>query len=559
MTTPRRILIFFAIGFFVAVAMAIPTTTRAACGDWCANDAWCPEGYCENFLCKCDDTPPCSDTCEDRGLCSDGTDTVHITDCYGINGGLGYCFNCGGPVCDPSQGNACSAYNSCGMSNSGSIQCDGSCSASPPAESLCGVQPVGAFEVAACSNATGWSFDKDYTGSVNVRIYRDGPAGTGTLMGTVAANGSRPDIQAWALGAGYAPPDRTNSGWNWAIPLSLKDGISHTLYAYAINVNSSGVATGTNPLLSGSPKTLVCTDPPTGTLTGSTCTTATGNATDSGGAPVNVRIYNGLAGAGGVLIGTGSANPNFSAGITPPLDGAPHTLYAYGQDIPSGTWYQLSGSASVTCWPAVPPVVTITQIDRPNYCQTGPEGIVTWNYTSSVGLAQKEWQIQVAGNPGFSPVVYDSGIKSGTTTTASTGQGVLGFGQTYWVRVKAWDIGGNMSAWSGSGSFTTPPGAYPLAAFTVSPSSPIAKQDTTFTDTSNYGTGTPTTREWIFGDGTGENPGSSPTIHQYVDTASGITVTLRVSSTNSGADFCTATKNFNVAKPIPIYKEVLPR
>lgn len=552
----------------VAALMFSPSITPQVQAGWC--DPWqtcdsdgdCDQGVCINTVCHCgpeEGRPICGDSCPDRGLCYPGAcggTTVHIDDCRGIASGAGggVISYCDEPACAWNYGESCSASNSCGMTNYGTIQCDGSCDASPPPEALCGVPPIGAHEAADCTSASGWTFDPDYAGSTSVQIYRDGPVGGGgVLVATVTANQSRPDI-------GVLYPGHTNSGWSWTIPAALKNGVPHPLYAYGINVNSSGTPTsGPHPLLGGSPQSITCTDPPTGAITGATCTTATGNAMDPQGTPVTIRIYNGIAGSGGVLIGSGTANPSFSVPITPPLDMAPHTLYAYGQDIPAGTWHQLSGSASVTCAPTTPPIVTITQIDRPDYCSSGPEGIVTWQYSSPPGLAQKNWQLQVAANPGFAPTTYDSGKMNGATTTASTGQGILDFNQTYWTRVKVWDIADNESAWSGSGSFTTPPGPYPAASFTVNPSPPIAKQEATFTDTSDYASGTPTLREWDFGDGSTESPGSSPTTHTYADALSGITITLRVASTNSGADFCTATKNFNVAKPIPTYKEVLPR
>ncbi len=59
------------------------------------------------------------------------------------------------PMCVPSVGAACSASNSCGMTNHGSVQCDGSCSVGPPSDALCNpcVPTVGAL--CSASNSCG--------------------------------------------------------------------------------------------------------------------------------------------------------------------------------------------------------------------------------------------------------------------------------------------------------------------------------------------------------------------------------------------------------------------
>ena len=127
---------------------------------------------------------------------------------------------------------------------------------------------------ANCS-ISGWAMDdSDRNQSLQVHVYRDGPAGIGTLVKVSTANFSRPDVQ-WLYGAPMA-----NYGFN---TLSLRgtavDNASpHSIYVYAIDIPGGG-----NPLLSGSPKMIFC-DPPavcTGSCPvagGATCggTTATG-------------------------------------------------------------------------------------------------------------------------------------------------------------------------------------------------------------------------------------------------------------------------------------------
>jgi hypothetical protein len=412
---------------FIGVLLAYPPASQA--GDFCDpfencdSDADCGQGYCKNQVCQCDSDPGiCSDRCPDRGLCyPDGScqgDIFHIDDCRGIatgggGGVISYCALPDPPVCDPNQGNACQACNACGMCGNGTIQCNGSCDAVQPPDALCGNMPIGSSDAADCSSLWGWSFDPDYSGSVNVEIFTDGPAGGGgTYQGKILANQSRPDIDIWAQGAGYSPPNRTNSGWSWSIPGSLKDGNAHDIYAYAENVDSSGALSGTNPLLWNNPRSVICTDPPTGTITSATCSNTTGIATDNQGSPVAVAIYDGQADGGGVQIGAGSATPNYTVGYTAFTNGQTHPIYAYGQDIPSGTWHQLGGMVPVTCMP------TVSLSANPTTVDIGQSSTLTWSVQNAVNCT---------ASPGgwFNPAslvngVADSSGSSGPLTDSTT-------------------------------------------------------------------------------------------------------------------------------------------
>ncbi len=83
----------------------------------------------------------------------------------------------------------------------------------------------------------GWAFARNGQEgqSINVDVYVDGPAGTGTYMGRFLANGSRPDVDA-----AYGIPG--NHGFSIPIPTSYQDGQNHTFYAYAID--PSGIENG---------------------------------------------------------------------------------------------------------------------------------------------------------------------------------------------------------------------------------------------------------------------------------------------------------------------------
>ncbi len=99
--------------------------------------------------------------------------------------------------------------------------------------------PVGYLEVANCSIIGGWAYDPDTASSlISVHIYKDGPAGTpGAFLLATETTGSRPDVNA-AFGI------TGNHGFTITTPSSLKDGKSHTIYAYGID--SAG---GPNPQL----------------------------------------------------------------------------------------------------------------------------------------------------------------------------------------------------------------------------------------------------------------------------------------------------------------------
>lgn len=106
-----------------------------------------------------------------------------------------------------------------------------------------------------CSTS-GWVVDYDALSlSTNLHIYRDGPAGTGTLVGGYAANMPRSDVNQ-ATGA------TGNHGFNIVFNQStsaeaaLFDGQPHTLYAYGIDTLNPA---SNNALLGNSPKTITRT------------------------------------------------------------------------------------------------------------------------------------------------------------------------------------------------------------------------------------------------------------------------------------------------------------
>src|SRR3989338_8073577 len=121
--------------------------------------------------------------------------------------------------------------------------------------------PSGYFDFADCSILAGWAYDPDNVGTpLSVHLYKDGPAGTGTFVSAYTADAPRPDVNG-VLGV------PGNYGFSVLTPDSLKDGVSHDLYIYAIDISG-----GANPSLIGSPRTIFCTIPPPPPPEAPTCT-----------------------------------------------------------------------------------------------------------------------------------------------------------------------------------------------------------------------------------------------------------------------------------------------
>lgn len=115
----------------------------------------------------------------------------------------------------------------------------------------CANLPKGWHDGSDCNQSVGWACDADnYNQPLDIHFYRDGSAGGGgVFIGSVSANQPREAAVGAECGG------NSNHGFVFTTPDSLKDGAAHTIYAYAINIGSGD----TNPLLSGSPKTITCT------------------------------------------------------------------------------------------------------------------------------------------------------------------------------------------------------------------------------------------------------------------------------------------------------------
>lgn len=111
--------------------------------------------------------------------------------------------------------------------------------------------PIGNIDGADATHVTGWAYDQNAGATpINVHVYIDGAP-----IANITANLSRPDI----VGAGGGVVQDANHGFDYAFS-DLTAG-NHTINVYAINTPA-----GTNPELSGSPKTITVTVAITGDL-----------------------------------------------------------------------------------------------------------------------------------------------------------------------------------------------------------------------------------------------------------------------------------------------------
>ena len=336
-------------------------------------------------------------------------------------------------------------------------------STEPPITSTDEYDPIGYHDLATCEEIKGWAVDEDTPGdSINVHIYKDGPAGNGgTMIANITANISRPDVNEVVGVTG-------NHGFSLPPPESLIDGEPHDIYVYGIDSSGEGI----NTLLSESPKTLTCeastelpTEPPPSTSDEydpigyhdlATCEEIKGWAIDEDtpNDSINIHIYDGQAGSGGTMIANITTDiyrlgVNEFVGVTgnhgfsliPPeslLDGSSHPLYVYAIDSSGeGINTLLSESPrTLTCeasteLPTEPPPSTSDEYDPIGYhdlatCeeikgwavdedtpndsinvhiydgQAGSGGTMIANITANISRPDVNEVIGVTGNHGFS-------------------------------------------------------------------------------------------------------------------------------------------------------------
>lgn len=126
--------------------------------------------------------------------------------------------------------------------------------------------PSGYLGEASCTSINGWAGDRDDPNrAIDVHIYANGPYGVGQYLAALPADGQREQAVCEALGGancGVCPADQPQCkhGFNFtAIPDRLKDGETHDIYVYGINLPDTG---GNTVLLGGVTKAIRCVSLP---------------------------------------------------------------------------------------------------------------------------------------------------------------------------------------------------------------------------------------------------------------------------------------------------------
>lgn len=253
------------------------STRKAICGESCSVDSDCAAstfgfatkctgGKCVNPGCPTDTNPgtQCScktnaGKCGDRcGIWSDGFQPLcgdGISSCSWVNGPT-----CGGSnqtYCLPNtvpagyQKRTCTSetsykyiVDSTGKVVTSQDQIKQLCN--PTTQEPTNTAPKGNFDSVSCEFASGWACDSDnWSANLTVQLYVDGPAGQGTLVGTAVANLDR------EAAVGEQCNGNKARGYKVNIPSNLYNTGNRTFYVHPVNVPA-----GSNPVSSGSPRTL---------------------------------------------------------------------------------------------------------------------------------------------------------------------------------------------------------------------------------------------------------------------------------------------------------------
>lgn len=250
--------------------------------------------------------------------------------------------------CAAENKTTCSNSGWCGTTSAGQSAADNHCTAWVDAmnpghtSQCCGAliptptpinNPIGFHDDATCQASWGWTCDADDPKQpLEIHMYLDGPAGSGaTGWSGISAGVIREQAVADLCGGNPA------HGFSWPIPDSLIDGQTHQLYAYAINIGSSG----SNQLLSGSPQSITCIPGPWYKLSGASLYK---NGAIDNFIPANPLAFDGTDTTERQLIIRGT-NPTTQEGVV--LPGS----YAYlgtGAELSTNQWGRTYYTRSTT-------------------------------------------------------------------------------------------------------------------------------------------------------------------------------------------------------------------
>jgi len=199
-----------------------------------------------------------------------------------------------------------------------------------------------------------------------------------------------------------------------------------------------------------------------------------------------------------------------------------------------------------------PPTATDLNITEGDYCfKAAPPIFLSWTFDDP-GDTQSAYQIQIDNNSNFNSPEVDSGKVSSSSQTYAPIN--LSFGTQYWWRLKVWDSQDRSSVdWIYPASSFTTDSRWPWPDFTWDPLEPIAGEDVTFTNNTDFCAAC--SYEWDFDDGSPLDNSENP-VHAFM-VEDIYSVTLR---STSGTHSCVTSDNVavEVILPLPVWKEIAP-
>ena len=193
-----------------------------------------------------------------------------------------------------------------------------------------------------------------------------------------------------------------------------------------------------------------------------------------------------------------------------------------------------------------------------DFCVSATTIIFSWDYSDPDGDPQAAYQVQVAENPSFSPLVIDSGKVFSGSYSYSTN--ALSLNKTYYWRLMVWDSRGFSSSWITGQSFSTPSHAYPTADFTWFPNLPAIGQEILFMDKSRaYGGAIIVSWNWTIPDANYVAPSASASQNPVAKFTSEGDKIVRLQATDSDGFSCSVQKTVRASLPLPCWKEINPR
>ncbi len=152
-----------------------------------------------------------------------------------------------------------------------------------PVPTVINEPPIGYLDTVSCTALQGWAYDPSSPSTVvGIHFYTEDALGNLVFIGDTAANVARADVNQNAGISG-------DHAFNFPLPTSLKNGLIHKIYAYALDSTDANL----NTLLSNSPMSVGgCTNSSTGGNTG-------GNTGNAGNITANITSNVGVCSVAG--------------------------------------------------------------------------------------------------------------------------------------------------------------------------------------------------------------------------------------------------------------------